>query len=207
MVRALLDGSKTQTRRVCKPAETAGLSRVIGIQNPRDFGQRPLEVRGSGWFGDEDGDVQFCSPYGQPGDCLWVRETWAPNAGTAGGFLYRADHGGADSYHAADLRAGQWTHTVDRWKPSIHMPRRASRILLEITSVRVERLRDISADDVRAEGVLWDAMGWMDYEHDDGRRKSSSRQSYQTLWESINGAGSWDANPWVWVVEFKQEAA
>jgi hypothetical protein len=98
----------------------------------------------------------------------------------------------------------QWHHIGDsqpvRWTPSIHMPRRASRILLEIVSVCVERLQDIGAEDIEAEGVVTSDESIMEH----GCR--ARVLDYQRLWESINGAGSWDVNPWVWAVEFKRVA-
>lgn len=194
MVRALLAGTKTQTRRICKPAEAAALSFVVGIQDPNDLGQRPLEVAGSGWFGDEEGDIQFRCPYGKPGDRLWVRETWycddyrvqsGPYAEVEGArevLIYRAD--------------GERPYEADQpvWRPSIHMPRWASRILLEIVSVRVERLNAISDLDTLAEGCSAQEM----------RDGDCLASVYARLWESINGAGSWAVNPWVWVVEFRR---
>lgn len=221
MVRALLDGSKTQTRRVCKPAEAAGLSYVVGINDPRDFGQRPLEVPGSGWFGDEEGDVQFYSPYGRPGERLWVRETWGvvSNAWDDDGNLvewvpdrpatainemrFGSGYYSGHAIYAAD-GSHEWAGDDDgggeprsAWHPSIHMPRAASRILLEIVSVRVERLQDISEADAMAEGaqpVLVPPDGG----------SCPHVEGYRDLWEQINGTGSWAANPWVWVVEFRQ---
>ena len=86
------------------------------------------------------------------------------------------------------------------WKPSIHMPRWASRITLEITGVRVERLQDISPEDCWAEGI----QEMRDAGDENGELRGSVKQDYQALWESINGPGSWNANPWVWVVEFKR---
>lgn len=149
MVRAILDGRKTQTRRVVKPRQ--------GMLDD--------------WTG-------LPCPYGKPGDRLWVRETCyfeQPH----GEVIYRADPG---SEKALDPE-----FTGLRWRPSIHMPRWASRITLEIVNVRVERLQDIRVDDARAEGVTakWPVHG------------------FRNLWQSINGFGSWDANPWVWVVEFR----
>lgn len=134
-------------------------------------------------------------PYGQPGDRLWVREAWARDD-EDGQLMYRADVG-------RDLCA-------DAWRPSIHMPRWASRITLEVTAVRVERLQDISEADAQAEGVipkwepgcsgrLMDAFGGFSF------RPAAS--AYAELWEQINGPGAWDANPWVWVVEFKRVTA
>lgn len=136
-------------------------------------------------------------PYGQPGDRLWVRETWQ-SAPLRGVFAYRAD----------PMWSGVPAPTPDgRWRPSIHMPRCASRITLEITGVRVERLRDINEDDAIAEGIQPAALTghWRLYGRGaNGDMDRSPRVSYRSLWESINGQGSWDANPWVWVIEFRR---
>jgi hypothetical protein len=168
MVRALLAGSKTQTRRIVK-------DKHIDAAPPVCFFQ---------WLREN-------CPYGQTGDRLWVRETWIPRAAESAA-LYRADY---DDAQASGL-AGMYS---DRgWRPSIHMPRWASRILLEITGVRVERLQDISDHDALAEGVSPD-MGLRWQSGDD-----TPRGMYGELWESINGPGSWAADPWVWVVEFKR---
>ena len=188
MVRAILDGSKTQTRRVCKPAQEHALSYVVG----------PFEERSDlspEHFGDEEGDVKFQCPYGKPGDRLWVRETWQ---------AWKE----FDMSMAASLPEEMRTrinypangNTWDaRLRPSIHMPRWASRILLEIVSVRVERLHDISTEDICAEG-LSTTMREFD-------AKCDLHEQWRQLWESINGAENYDSNPWVWVVEFKKEAA
>jgi hypothetical protein len=183
MVRALLDGSKTQTRRVVKGQwagwqtfnvedDVDGREFFMVSGSPNDIGLRPILT------------AVRC-PYGQPGDRLWVREAWARTR-----FMGSLDE--SFVYRECDNR----TDYGGPWKPSIHMPRRASRILLEIVSVRVERLQDISDADAQAEGC-----STKDMRH--GDRLASV---YARLWESINGAGSWDANPWVWVVEFKQVA-
>lgn len=190
MVRALIDGSKTQTRRVCKPA--LNLSAVIGIQDPRDFGQCPLHIPGSGWFGDEDGDVQFFSTYGKPGDRLWVRETWNSSANVRPPI-------GEPYIYAADLGPTGVMKWAATWKPSIHMPRAASRITLEVSSVRVERLQDISEADALAEG--WQRRTDV---ADPEVHRDAARDWYMDLWESINGPGSWALNPWVWCVEFRR---
>lgn len=188
MVRAILDGTKSQTRRVAREAK--------------------------------HGESLACR-YGLPGDRLWVRETWAFNPCREFGVMkvrspddcvYRADENTAVS-------PGKML-----WTPSIHMPRAASRINLEVTGVRVERLQEISDGDSRAEGIEpnwigpldkgpngyggtgWtEEVGWMNYMTSaDGEPCYTPRESYQSLWESINGAESWAANPWVWVVEFKR---
>jgi len=195
MVRALLDGSKTQTRRALK----------VRCQ---EIGERD---DGSRWpwseHPDNAGDHWHACPYGQPGDRLWVRETFSDIYGAGGDevrrkqeVMYRAN-GETDPY----VIGGRWT-------PSIHMPRWASRILLEIVSVRVERLQEISADDCRAEGVeSHEVRQFMLYGASPAERAAIYRDAavgpYRGLWERINGGGSWDVNPWVWVVEFKRVAA
>ena len=222
MVRALLDGSKTQTRRICKPAEKASLSRVIPAYKSDDGEQRPPYIT-PGWFGDEEGNVLFYSPYGQTGDRLWVKET----------HLYVGPGSGSDLPDYVAEARNPVNHTPDNcwyradgddatviWKPSIHMFRGLSRITLEITGVRVERLNDISEEDAKAEGLkgitkdgklvkygIPDADGYpgtddIGWPWEDWR--ISPVDAYRRLWESINGSGSWDANPWVWVVEFKR---
>lgn len=192
MVRVLLDGSKTQTRRVCKPAEAAGLSFVVEVPDPQERGQ----VYNGSHFGNEEGGVQFACPYGGVGDRLWVRETHRKIIGQSGGWIetdFRA------SYTHCD-RLGDHIGKPAKWTPSIHMPRDASRIDLEVTDVRVERLQAISEPDAAAEGVF----GWAGEQDTPVRDLPEARLVYRQLWEQINGAGSWDLNPWVWVVEFKR---
>jgi len=202
MVRALLDGSKTQTRRVCKPAEAAALSHVVDC--------------GTGRFGDEEGDVLFASPYGQPGDCLWVRETThrrpmlnlltgEPLAPGYDGGAYTVD--GVDVLTPDGFDLAWWYSRKSC--PSIHMPRWASRIVLEITGVRVERLQDITEADALAEGVephevSQFALNGTSAEERAERHRQAAVGPYSGLWDRINGAGSWDANPWVWVIEFRR---
>lgn len=186
MVRALLAGTKTQTRRVYK-TKNGGV-----WPYPNDIpGMRQA--------------ARACA-YGQPGDRLWVRETfvqgWDHDPVTDR--IKRYDSDGKQipikTWYRADgadigwCDADGWEANTP-WKPSIHMPRAASRITLEITSVRVERLQDISVADCIAEGI---ARGGP--ENPDGIEK----REYRELWESINGPSSWIANPWVWVIEFKR---
>jgi len=165
MIRAILAGQKTQTRRVVKPQAIAS----------------PIPSSKTG---------RVHCPYGKPGDRLWVREAWRTVAESndltprdltaAHRFWYEAD---------APHQLG-----YGKLRPSIHMPRIASRILLEVVSVRVERLQDISEADAEAEGITTteclECDGWAN--------------AYSRLWDSIYGEGSWAANPWVWVVEFKR---
>lgn len=216
MVRAILEGRKTQARRVCKQAEAADLSHVVGPFDCPEFGP--------GHFGDEEGNLQFRCPYGQPGDRLWVRETWqGPLVEQERFDAFKRDRRQFETpefcQYAAD--GGPRPEFVDMddnmrycWRPSIHMPRWASRILLEIVSVRVERLNDISEADAVAEGVERWKVGpdnwWVDYSFTEEEAEAgvppalSATESYRTLWESINGPGSWDDNPYVWAIEFRR---
>ena len=183
MVRALLDGSKTQTRRAWRD-------------------QPPPGVRVAYAPG------QTKCPYGQPGDQLWVREAWGLHA-----------YGDDTDWHketvtSQDLDDNIIAYRADwgplqqscHWRPSIHMPRAISRITLEITDLRVERLRDISEADALAEGVTPypNHPGRFLSGHRPGLNFPSAVAAYRDLWEAINGPGTWDANPWVWVVEFRR---
>jgi hypothetical protein len=170
MVRAVLDGRKTQTRRVIKPTKN----------HP--------EIDPDGVYELHPGDIELARcPYGQPGDLLYVRESFA-TAGWKAETVYMADYPG-------DPKGMGWT-------PSIHMPLWASRITLEITDIRVERLQDISEGDAIAEGVgeHWICSDSMPC-HSGLNYNPLSR--FKDLWQSINGPESWDANPWVWAVEFR----
>lgn len=191
MVRAILDGRKTQTRRVVK-RELSG--RVKAVGSPRN------------WHLDDPNAVLAC-PYGQPGDRLWVRETF--NWSSERDLLPREPHklcreraGYLDNrvVWAADGTRVHPEFGKAVWRPSIHMPRWASRITLEVTAVRVERLNDISEADAIAEGCA--GWGWHDPFSGDADGQTP-QEEYAQLWEKINGAGSWDANPWVWIVEFR----
>lgn len=182
MVRAILDGRKTQTRRIMKiqPEHSGlGLRQVIDSKNGSDDGKYFWSSSDS--CGLKVRSKSFTCPFGAVGDRIWVRETFSPvpdhdEPAGCSAFLYAAD--GVGPY-------GKWT-------PSIHMPREASRILLGITDVRVERLRSMSQDDARAEGVIA-ASGPME-----------AGLAFRELWDSIYGEESWKANPWVWVIEFKR---
>jgi hypothetical protein len=181
MVRALLEGRKTQTRRIMKP-------------QPEDGTDCPYHM-GAG----QDRKARVC-PYGQPGDRLWVRETFAYHVQAIGA---KRDEDGPFVYKADGT---EQCRLDDKWKPSIFMPRWASRILLEIIAVRVERLQDISEEDARSEGVA--NGGCLNCGCDEPCGCTSphpdARDSFISLWESINGAGSWDANPFVWILEFQR---
>lgn len=168
MVRAILAGKKTQTRRIVKP-------RWLPIV------EECLRVNGKWVFTTLGYDLT--TPYGEPGDRLWVRETFCPN--WCDEVIYKADGGSA-------VEAGY--EREPSWKPSIHMPRKASRILLALTGVRVERLQSISEKDAEAEGCGISERYC----------KVEPRVHFSSVWEEINGLQSWLDNPWVWVLDFRR---
>jgi hypothetical protein len=195
MIRAILAGTKTQTRRAlrdqpCKLPDFNG-------------GGLSIRVRASVYQAFSPKFPPVRCPYGQPGDRLWVREAFAIVPRTA----YRCSEGVQqilrpdDDHDAAIYREG-WVRSNGgfRWRPSIHMPRWASRITLEITEVRVERLQEISEADADAEG----ARDWAAGQGTPVRDLMEARLQFRALWQSINGPESWDANPYVWVVSFRR---
>ncbi|APW38490.1 hypothetical protein RD110_15825 [Rhodoferax koreense] len=220
MVRAILAGAKRQTRRVFKQATGPSLS--VGMDD-----DAPGVAELSWLWGDGPGhDVhetiaRIPCPYGRPGDLLWVRESWAPDPVDDGSWNYTSWAGCRDGKIAGVperfrnplhvIYAADWKGQPHRWTPSIHMPRWASRMLLEITEVRVERLGDISEEDAKAEGIIPHIRGgwhWREHNpHDlddwDQLGFKTAREAYRALWESINGYGSWNLNPWVWAVSFE----
>ena len=195
MVQAILSGQKTQTRRIVNKAPTTEINhRLIALDN------------GWNWQVDQQGIVPtmhreihnpMVCPFGQIGDRLWVRETFrlydldecphadfpcgCPRNGTP---LYKASHDCGDG---------------EKWKPSIHMPRSACRLILEITNIRIERLNDITSEDAKAEGFDYSThpsaiqMGYA----------IGAKTNFRVTWEQIYGQNEWNKNPWVWVVEFK----
>jgi len=220
MVRALLDGTKTQTRRIVKPQ----------VHWVKDNPQGQVAM-----IGNKASMVHALSPYGAPGDTLWVKETWnssnqwnvmKPTAMPEGAPIFY----GAD-YDAAGLR------TCGPWRPSLFMRRWMSRITLEIVSVRVERVQDISEAAAVAEGCTptyshagydvttdrvncfivegfvggipkagdeWQGMKVEHVQPHPARQIGTARDEYRRLWNRLNGPSSWEANPWVWVVEFRR---
>lgn len=212
MVRAILDGRKTQTRRVIKP-------QPCQLDNGKWYWQKRTNDTGvytdlpyGHWW--EYALVSGECPYGVSGDLLWVRETWGIYSESWTDYGWEGD-GIVDiaipkalppgsmhrKYHVAYKESGYEADEGEQWRPSIHMPRWASRITLEITSVRVERIQDISVEDMVAEGITPNmapthAPYW----------QQNTRHHFIDLWESINyhrGYG-WDNNPWVWAITFKQ---
>lgn len=202
-VRAILEGRKSQTRRVIKPQpQPNGIwSKSLG-----DFlcliDEYPpsATIWNGAWLGADAGELNCC-PYGIPGDRMWARETWFHDFEHNRTF-YRADadRDGTVPYlvsGAGGFGGGVGNAHIDRWRPSIHMPRWASRLTLEIKSVRVERVQEISEEDALAEGVEM-------AEATDGAL--SHALGFSNLWDAINakrGYG-WDVNPWVWVIEFER---
>lgn len=208
MVRAFLEGRKTVTRRVMKPQPT--LCKDGGHHWPCNVHQSMLHVErelqnGEGYW---CGLAEAACPHGQPGDWLWVREAWTIDLlaaySTEKGYdseyelRYRADDA-AREIHVAPGEPDPYLALYDSqrgdWRPSIHMPRWASRILLEITAVRVERLHDITPNQCIAEGA------WREKDKELGRGQEAIA-AFADLWRSTGG--DWDANPWVWVIEFKR---
>ena len=200
MVRAIIDGRKTQTRRVVKPQPPLRWSKV-----------RWIDLLRCAWaymWPNADKHVVKC-PYGQPGDRLWVRETCRAEELESGldGVRYRADMAFVEIENS-QLASERWCSLarevgadVLKWRPSIHMPRWASRITLEVVSVRVERVQEITPEDAEAEGIALTAK-----EQASTNSASKFCPKFRFLWDSINvkrGYG-WAVNPWVWVVEFKR---
>lgn len=200
MVRAILDGRKTQTRRPVKfPVHDKNLG---------------CELAGNELAGELSAGNYLNSAFGKPGDRIWVRETFQgplfdydlmdsyckdPTPFEKPEFcVYKADGVPAPEFYDAD------DELYCCWRPSIHMPRWASRILLEITNVRVERLNSISQEDAQAEGM--ELTGWRPTysDPDSGGEVWTPYDNFAQLWESIYGEGSWKANGWVWVISFKR---
>jgi hypothetical protein len=180
-VRGILDGRQTQLRRIMKPQPAPWVTDMYA-EETLDFSSKTdrwilngKTEKNSDWA---TGFIRC--PYSQPGTRLWVRETWGPIHKDV--YIYRADY--HDGRHPL-----KWD-----WRPSIHMPRAASRILLEITDVRCERLQDIRRGDSMAEGCPFPNMA----------KGPDPRLWFSELWQSINGPESWDANPWVFVIEFRK---
>jgi hypothetical protein len=193
MVRAILEGRKTQTRRTLK-AKDSDPTRCITMPTLMENIGEWREQDGR-WFGIDGYEtlVYTVCPYGQVGDRLWVRENFAivPKPGKEDRPRIKIGPDGTGITWQADW---QGNPSGFKWKPSIHMPRWASRITLEITGVRVERLTDISEADAIAEGVQCAGVP----------ASLTNRGAFGKLWQSINGPNSWSANPWVWVIEFRK---
>lgn len=187
MVRAILDGRKTQTRRIMKPQPTPCTLQKGGHWWPSNVFKTMLHIEeemqnGKGGWGGLVGDA---CPFGDVGDRIWVREAWA---------RYNIDQDSHDIAYRATTPE-DWPEE-GRWRPSIHMPRWASRITLEIAGVRVERLASISTGDAQAEGYP--------AEREENGGTLDAWLWFRDLWDGIYPEQSFKANPWVWVIEFKR---
>lgn len=229
MVRAILEGNKTQTRRVIKPqphVDEMG-NAIWGNwnlgQNHEPHIKKILTIKKLRGI--------RCQPYGTPGSLLWVRETFAithqsqgheyPEVEVEDCDKIPKDCGGAywkPCYQADWKRAESYEDRGFKWRPSIHMPRWTNRLTLDVKDIRVERLQDISSSDCIAEGIcrtgsIVEPNRWAQYgaiskdQHDKVNvdiefMGKSPKEAFELLWESINGAENWQANPWVWIISF-----
>lgn len=215
MVRAILAGTKTQTRRVVT-VPWKGSTRALPYG---PYYVDDCDSPGRLMFCDEYGDYhewsKCAAPYGAPGDRLWVRETWAPWSSTEdienrGEAAVLADAKAQLPWACVMLRADANGGSVDvkRWRPSIFMPRWASRLLLEVVSVRVERLHAITPTDARAEGIKLGELMPARINGEPGQVMIFDPiKAYAVLWDAINGKRdgcAWASNPWVWVIEFQR---
>lgn len=224
MVRAILDGRKTQTRRIMKvqPSDDFHPTHNGYDLDLNAHWYTPGVVDKNGYlqpakkdvFGVADENEGYTCPFGAVGDRIWVRETFQgplipedelseflganPDKFESPAYCeYASDGGPRPEYVDAD------DNTRHGWRPAIHMPRWASRLTLEIIGVRVERLNSISQEDAQAEGM--ELTGWRPTysDPDSGGEVWTPYDNFAQLWESIYGEESWKANPWVWVIEFK----
>jgi len=184
MVQEIMEGRKTQTRRIADPQPTKDLHTFISPSTVLDGSDRTTWI-----YSDKESSncIEVKCKYGQPGDVLWVKETYS---GNGCGIIYKANG----------------CEPVDgKWKPSIFMPKDAARIWLKITNVRLEQLQGISRDDARAEGIERDPCTSTKFKnYVDGTTTYNERTSFYSLWESINGEESLLSNPFVWVIEFEE---
>lgn len=209
MVKAILNGRKTQTRRIVKPQPVHGMEWASKGFEP------PCALHLDAWANPVG--TQTC-PHGVPGDRLWVRETWKSTDRRCVDEHTDADHECTDHctqtyvYYKATPREGYRPRPdkqrivylddstpldefyLTGWRSPLHMPRWASRITLEVTDVRVERLQAISEEDARAEGLALEGL----------IKPGHAAGCFARLWDEIHGAGAWDENPWVWAITFRR---
>lgn len=214
-INGILEGRKTQTRRIMKVQPQPNVE-TWDWAWPLP-GKKTTPGSKTYWRNDCAPNQRistFYSPYGPSGDRLWVRETWgifSVDSGTVSiGFKQRipegktiADTDGGLNVLNVDAEIVKWSElriNTDKWRPSIFMPRWASRLSLEITGIRVERVQDISEADAKAEGVQL-SDEWTGCADD---LSGYYREAFQFLWDDTNGKGAWDRNDWTWVVDFKR---
>jgi hypothetical protein len=183
MVQSIEEGLKDQTRRIINPQPDDS-----GLHNHSElpmYVNSPLE----GWHGTDDltgEDKAWKCRYGKKGDLLWVRETWRK---LSGDYIYKANH---------------WNPDTKNWKPSIHLPKVATRIWLKNIGVGVERVQQISEEDCKREGVFFDKDSGYYFVRGTEIIAQSYYEGFQKLWIEVNGQESWDSNPWVWVISFEK---
>ncbi len=201
MVRAILAGQKTQTRRVVKPTQSTPKVAPLhmepylvelsdgSFEQERDEDGLPMWIGTHPDYPTEYGKWFSC-PYGQPGDKLWVRETWINNFDV-------------ELKYKADYAPGSYEYDAKGWKSPYHLHRKNARLFLELTNVRVERLQDISEADAQAEGVAAFRAAYCSQRPED---ELTAIGYYELLWDQLNKARGygWDVNPWVWVLTFEQ---
>lgn len=209
-VRALLVGQQTQTRRIMK-------TQAFGPGQDHHEGVHAFDVSANHLHGYKMmsmADISYQCPYGKPGDILWVRETWrGPMVPESDLAEYERDPTPFRlpeycQYRADSNELGQHVLSTPEaeefgWQTAIHMPRWASRINLEITGVRAEKIQDISEDDIMAEGVQTDSH-FLNNFFTMNVNSESPKEAYRKAWEKQYGATSWEVNPWVWVIEFQR---
>lgn len=226
MVQAVLDGRKIITRRTKGLEYFNKVPDLFKTTNKRIETCRfwdgakekcPNPIKTEYIINSSDGhENKVQCPYGQPGDILWVRETFISGFKCDGGVFDTDEDGEYISFikYRADGESFDWYDGNSDfpcekipWKPSIHMPKTACRLFLKVKSVRVERLQDVSEDDAKSEGVEYkydEEIGYTYKHYLKPKFGPSPIQSFETLWRSINGEKSWKDNPWVWVIEFER---
>ncbi len=209
MVQAILDGRKTQTRRILKSRHESGRFAIC-----KNIDGQVEQICSLGWD-EENVEKDNICPYGHPGDVLWVRESW--NVTTLISSTSKSDVLGTKTirYKADNDQFNRCTKRSMKWKPSIYMPKEACRLFLKVKNVRVERLQDITEEDAIAEGIEYNngkinntLSGYRFYVNTEPKSivplTKCPINSFRSLWEKINGIQSWKTNPWVWVISFER---
>ncbi|HHB7992374.1 TPA: hypothetical protein ACN7OE_001219 [Klebsiella pneumoniae] len=224
MVRAILDGLKTQTRRevklnldIARLATTYDWATSLAANHYQGLAEEQIQQKAESLRGvihpvilGNGQMVSIICPHGKPGDRIWVREAFRVHsrATDVATLVYKASERNSwtEQTHRVPVAVCNKPATPEKWTPSLHMPRWASRILLEITDVRVERLNAISQEDARAEGII--DGGCLNCGEPEpcgcANPEPDATDAFAYLWQSIYGQESWNANPWVWVIEFER---
>lgn len=224
MVRAILDGRKTQTRRevklkldIARLATTYDWATSLAANHYQGLTEEQIQQKAESLRGvihpvilGNGQMVSIICPHGKPGDRIWVREAFRVHsrATDVATLVYKASERNSwtEQTHRVPVAVCNKPATPEKWTPSLHMPRWASRILLEITDVRVERLNAISQEDARAEGII--DGGCLNCGEPEpcgcANPEPDATDAFAYLWQSIYGQESWNANPWVWVIEFER---